>query len=121
MTHITARHLSGTRKAFSDPDDIIRFMRKEPNPEMWTIDIDGFKCTGDEVVKARSSGYQTKTLTPRQDGKSYKSLLSEVKALQSDIHDRQNKLNSMLPKEEPVSRTDQGKNFEVIYSLTQNS
>ena len=67
---INARHLSGTRKTFSSPDEAIRFMRKEPNPEMWTVDIDGFKATGDEVSKhgKLSTSYQTKTLTPRQDG-----------------------------------------------------
>ena len=120
-TMITARHLSGTRKTFSDPDEIIRFMRKDPSADLWQVDIDGFKATGKEVAshgKLSTGGYQTKTLTPRKTGKSYKELLSEIRTLQSDIHDRQAKLSAVVPQRESAPVPDQGKNFQITYSLT---
>jgi len=77
---ITARHISGTRKTFSDPDSIIRFMRKEPNPEMWTVNIDGFHATGLEVSKhgKLSTSYRTKMITPRHGSSETKAMLTAL-------------------------------------------
>ena len=57
---ITAKHQSGTRKNFTGKTDLFDFMKKEPNPELWTVDIDSFKCTGAEVVEYAGS-HKTQT------------------------------------------------------------
>ena len=56
---ITAKHQSGTRKNFTGKNDLFDFMKKEPNPELWSVNIDSFKCTGAEVVEYAGNKTQT--------------------------------------------------------------
>jgi len=112
---ITIKHITlPDRKQFQRTDDLITFLKKDPNPELWNVNLDGFKCTGDEVVK-HSTGYRTKTRTPRKTEKSYKQLLSEVKQLQKDVHSRIKQSEPVQPA--PVQ--DHSIDFQLIYHLTQ--
>lgn len=98
------------RKTFKSADDLIAFMKKDRSPELWSVNLDGFKCTGDEVIKHSK---QTKTLTPRKTEKSYKQLLSEIKQMQKDVHSR-------IKKSDPKQSAHvQNSNFQLIYHLSQ--
>ena len=57
---ITAKHQSGTRKNFTGKNELVAFLKGDKSPEMWTVDIDGFKCTGAEVVEYAGS-HKTQT------------------------------------------------------------
>lgn len=112
ITMITIKHISlPDRKRFSDTDDLITFLKKDPSPEMWIVNLDGFKCTGDEVVKHSK---RTKTRMPRKAEKTYKQLLSEIKQLQKDVHSR---IEQSEPVPEPVK--DYSNDFQLTYHLTQ--
>ena len=110
---IIAKHISlPDRKTFKSADDLIVFLKKDSSPELWTVNLDGFKCTGDEVLKHSK---QTKTLTPRKAEKSYKQLLSEVKQMQKDVHSRIKKSDPVQVEPEHNHNND----FQITYLLTQ--